>query len=367
MGQKNGRDTLSRKRDRGRVRRRILIVFVSLFFLFSITAGAIIGNFYTRSPFLRKLMKDYLNPSNIGAVLRTGDAFAPYAPNRQFSPQQHVITILLMGCDSDYYENRPVAVKGSNGRSDALLVTQIDFDHNTLHICSIPRDSAVHIPDHRGKSKVNAAHEWGGNQLAEQTVEQDFGIHSDYAVALHFGSFQKVVDAVHGVYLNVDKRLKYTDRWGGLYINLKPGYQHLTGYQAMGFVRMRHDATDFVREQRQHEFLEALKTQVTDPKNFFALPDVLNAITDDMQTDMTQGQMLSIIHWATQVPKQNIEVTILPSVAGRSYVYVDVPKATKMLADMFFNGDTSKVNLNVIPIRASLAMRQRTYSRNSHL
>lgn len=320
--------------------------------------GAVGGSFYARSPFIRKLVANYFTPHNIATVIRTRDVFAPYAISQQFSgPQQHSLILALLGCDSDYYNNKPLPIKGSPGRSDALLIAHVDFDNNTLNIVSIPRDSAVHIPGHRGYDKINAAHEWGRNPLTDQTLQEDFGITPDYTVALHFESFQKIVDSVGGVDLYVDKNLNYDDNWGNLHVHLKKGFQHLNGDQAMGFVRIRHSDNDLVREQRQHEFLEALRAKVMNPKAFLALPDILNTINDDIETNMSQGQMLALVHWATQLPQQNIHLAILPCVQGRSYVYIKPKEATKMLADMLYNGDTSKVTLNVVTPEQALALR----------
>ncbi|CCW34066.1 transcriptional attenuator, LytR family [Chthonomonas calidirosea] len=327
--------------------KRGLITIVSLVFL---SIGIIAGSFYARSPFIRKLVNNYFTPHNIASVIAHRDIFAPYAVSRQFQgQQQHNLIIALLGCDADYYNDKPVPIPGSPGRSDALLIAHVDFDNNTLNIVSIPRDSAVHIPGHRGFDKINAAHEWGRNALTDATLQQDFGINPDYTVALHFESFQKIVDAVGGVDLYVDKDLNYDDNWGHLHVHLKKGYQHLNGYQAMGFVRIRHCDNDLVREQRQHEFLEALRAKVTSPKTFLALPDILNTVADDIETNMSQGQMLALVHWATQLPQQNIHFSILPCVEGRSYVYIKPAEATKMLADMLYNGDTTKVSLNVVP------------------
>jgi LCP family protein required for cell wall assembly len=315
----------------------------------SLAVGTIAGNFYQRSSLVRALFQNFTDrPQNVFIAIKNLDPFAGFTPDQNFpANQQHTLNILVLGCDSDYYDNKPVAIKGTPGRSDAIMMAHLDFDKKTLQVLSIPRDTAVPIPGYRGFHKVNAAHSYGGNDLSTTTIRQDFGINADYTVSLDFDSFQKVVDAVHGVDLTVDKQLDYDDNWGNLHIHLKPGYQHLNGYHAMGFVRIRHTDDDLHRTERQHEFIEALRKKVMSPSNFWALPDVMNAITDDIKANMTQKQMLSLVHWATQLDKSNIHLSTLPSTEDPKFVYADPVKAPAMIADMFFNGDPKAVTLNV--------------------
>lgn len=318
--------------------------------------GAFAGNFFWRSPALRSMVFDYLTPSHLAQDIEHHDVFASYSPSLRFPQQyQHSMNLLVLGCDADYYPGKPIPIPTSEGRSDSIMLAHIDFDKDSVDIISIPRDTACNIPGHRGYDKINAAHEWGGNKLTDATIKQDFGIQPDFTVAAHFSSFQKIVNAVGGVDLYVDKPLNYDDNWANLHIHLKPGFQHLNGYQAMGFVRIRHSDNDIVREQRQQEFLEALKKKVESPADFNALPDVLNAITDNLRSNLDLGQMLALAHWAASVPKSNIHTYIVPSIQGPSFVYTDQDAARQMLAKVLYNGDASQIQFNLVPPPARLA------------
>lgn len=309
------------------------------------------------------------SPSNFWNVVVSGDPLITYTIDRQFPPEQrHTMNVLVLGCDSDYYDDKPVPIKGTNGRSDAIMVAHLDFDKNTINLLSIPRDTAVQIPGHRGYQKVNAAHAFGGNDLSTKTIQQDFGITSDYTVSLDFDSFKQVVDAVHGVDLTVDKKLDYDDNWANLHIHLKPGYQHLNGYHAMGFVRIRHTDDDFHRQERQHQFVEALRKKVTDPQNFMLLPDVLKAITDDLKSNLNQDQMLALVNWSRKLPKENIQLATLPGYEGRSFVYADPVKDAPIIAKLFFNGDVNQVTLHVgTRDQLALSNRKRRRRRRTHV
>ncbi|HLV81287.1 MAG TPA: LCP family protein [Chthonomonadaceae bacterium] len=267
------------------------------------------------------------------------DPTAAFTPDQQFpAEQQSSINVLLMGCDHDYEERRPVPIMSSPGRSDALLLAHVDFEHNLINVLSIPRDAAVRIPGH-GITKINAAHSIGGNDLSVETIRSVFGVQPDYYLSLNFEGFQKVVDALGGVDVTVRKPLNYDDNWGNLHVHLKPGFQHLNGYKAMGYVRIRHSDSDLMRAERQHEFLEALRSRVVEPSAFLKLPTALNALADNIQTNLKTEQMLTLANFARKLPRQNIQLATLPCLEGPSYVYIRVPQSTDVIRKMFFYDD----------------------------
>ena len=151
---------------------------------------------------------------------------------------ERYVRILMIGEDDTAKRN-----KDGNGLSDTLVVIAVDTETKDVRAISIPRDTRVEIPGH-GTSKINAAHVYGGPILTKQTVQNLLGVNINYYVKTNTSGLRDLVDLVGGVYIVVDKNMRYTDRRGGLYINLKasPEKQLLNGRQAEGFVRFRHDA-----------------------------------------------------------------------------------------------------------------------------
>ena len=71
----------------------------------------------------------------------------------------------------------------------------------------------------------------------------------NYLITVNFHGFKEVVDKLGGVWMDVDRRY-YNRNTGSAYdnyanIDLQPGYQKLTGGQALDFVRFRHTDDDF--------------------------------------------------------------------------------------------------------------------------
>jgi polyisoprenyl-teichoic acid--peptidoglycan teichoic acid transferase len=169
-------------------------------------------------------------------------------------------TIMILGSDKRFRD-----AKDERPHSDTIILLRVDPKRNFISVMSIPRDLRTTIPG-VGIDKINAAFERGGPRMTVRTVKQLLSLpgdpfHVNNVVVLDFGGFQRAVNYIGGVYVDVDRRY-FNDRTGpGGYaaINLQPGYQRLPGSDALDYVRYRHTDDDFVRAARQQGFLRALK------------------------------------------------------------------------------------------------------------
>lgn len=330
-----------------------------LFVLGCIGCGTVFGIFWSNSSLFRTIFSGLIRHPYV-TVTNLRDPLAGFKPELTLPPEkQHIINVLLLGCDSDYDTRKPVAIKGTNGRSDAIMIARVDFDAKTVKVLSIPRDTAVMVPN-KGLHKINAAHAIGGPELTQETIKSVFGLDTDYYVRLNFDGFQKVVDAVGGVDVNVHKPLNYDDNWGNLHVHLKPGMQHLNGYRAMGYVRIRHSDNDFMRAERQHEFLEALRDKVKQPSTFMKLPGAIEALTDNIKSNMTQDQMLTLGNFMRTLPRENIQLATLPCDEGKSFVYVKVPESEEVIRKLFYDGSPVSISINVPARGTATAMTKRS-------
>jgi LCP family protein required for cell wall assembly len=167
-------------------------------------------------------------------------------------------TLLLLGSDQRYADK----VAGLKPRSDTILLVRINPKTDTISVLSIPRDLKADIPGY-GSDKINAAFEDGGPRLTVRTIQRLFkGVTGkpfpiNNVLVVNFGSFKKAVDYIGGVYVDVDRR--YFNDNSGLdhyaTIDIQPGYQKLTGQDALDYVRFRHTDNDIVRAARQQDFL----------------------------------------------------------------------------------------------------------------
>lgn len=190
------------------------------------------------------------------------------------------INILVLGCDEREGETQ--------ARADVIIVATIRPEEKEVSLFSIPRDTRVSIEGH-GKDKINHAMAYGGVSLITNTVENFLGIQIDHAVKVNFDGFINVIDALGGVNIDVPERM-YKPLEA---IDLLPGYQTLYGEDALAFVRWRGDGLgDYGRIARQQQFIAALTEKVKSMSIGQAL-QVLDAVMDSIETDMSVREMTS--------------------------------------------------------------------------
>lgn len=255
------------------------------------------------------------------------------SPSKTF-PNQQAINLLVMGSDENRDTKKRISTKIT--RSDTIMLVRFNFATKQVSVLSIPRDTWVEIPGH-GKHKINAAHAIGGSELTMATIRDWVGVTSDSWVSINYRGFREAVDALGGVKIDVSKQLDYDDNWGDLHVHLKAGLQNLNGEQALGFVRIRKCDSDFGRIERQQQFMHALKLKLADPVTYAKAPDVLNAILDNVRSDMDYGQMLSLANWSRSLPSSNISMKTVPAKPCGNAVCADEAELRAIISQLFLN------------------------------
>ena len=197
------------------------------------------------------------------------------------------VNVLVLGVD-----NR----EGDIGRSDTIFVMSLDREENVATMLSIPRDSYVPIPG-RGWDKINHAYAYGKGKLTRRTVENLLNIEIDYLVEVDRKGVEKMIDAIGGVEIDVEKRMYYEDPWdddGGLVIDLEPGLQTLDGEEAIQYIRYRDKEGDIGRARRQQKFLAAAMDSIASPFTLVRLPRIAYACASGIETDMPMSEMVKL-------------------------------------------------------------------------
>ena len=244
-----------------------------------------------------------------------------------------VINILLIGQDRRPGETR--------ARSDSMILCTINREKKTIVLTSFMRDLYVQIPGY-GNNRINASYAWGGMELLNKTLEQNFGVYIDGNVEVDFEQFAEIVDLLGGVpmelradeaqYINIDTQSSLTE-----------GFQQLTGKQALSYSRIRNlDAdADFSRTNRQRKVLDALFRQVKDA-GLVRLLGLLDEVLPMVTTDMGNGE---ILNYATKVfpvlSGSSISSQRVPAdgayqgamIDGMSVLVADMDKTRQMLID----------------------------------
>ena len=239
-------------------------------------------------------------------------------------------TVMIMGVDER---------ADDVGRSDTLMIATLDPDKNQAALLSVPRDTRVKIKGH-GFDKINAAYAYGGRKLTQETIESLLNTHIDHYIKINVHGFTKIIDALGGIDIDVEKRMYYEDPWdddGGLYIDLQPGMQHMDGKTAITYVRYRDEEGDIGRIKRQQNFMKAVMDKLVSPTIIPKLPAIVSAVSNSVETDMSVSEILSFLGTLQDAKDNGLKSEMLPGkpvyIEGISYWVPDISKTRQILAN----------------------------------
>jgi len=266
------------------------------------------------------------------AFRRKAQFTLPFMPRRQ--------NILLLGVDSNGSNTDP----WTGTRSDTIVLLNIDPKTHSVNAISIPRDSKVYLPNEYGVQKINAAHALGGIKLTKNTVEETLGVKVDRYVVVSDEAVKKLVDALGGVPIYVEKRMNYNDYSGQLHIHLSKGLNVLDGRQAVGYLRFRHDGLgDIGRTQRQQWFLRGLLEKIQTPQAIAKIPEMLNIATTYVKTDLSLYEMSQYAALAKSFDISKIQVATLPGSPNKkgsvSYWILDPDKTQEVINRLVYRDE----------------------------
>ncbi|MDH3724288.1 MAG: LCP family protein [Thermoleophilia bacterium] len=236
------------------------------------------------------------------------------AATRPATPGEPV-NVLLIGSDV-----RPDST--GNGLSDSLILVRLDKKRGFVSMLSFPRDLYTDVPGY-GFTKINNAYGFGGAEKAIETIQGLTGQDVNHYVNVDFDGFRNLVDAVDGVYIDVDRRY-FNDNSGPgpsyEAIDLEPGYQRLRGEEALDYVRYRHTDSDFARARRQQKFLAELKRQTKQFGNLRKFREFAGIFGENVVTSVDSvREMISLIELALVTPDDRIaRIGITGGVADRN-------------------------------------------------
>jgi LCP family protein required for cell wall assembly len=260
-----------------------------------------------------------------------------------------VMTILAVGTDA----------RGNNydyGLGDVIRLIRVDFVNPKVTVLEFPRDLWVEIPDiadnlkGQDHEKLNQAYLYGnpgfgytddpaqGPGLMARTLTLNFGTNIDHYAAVNMRTFEKIVNAVGGIDINLPQAVDgrtVDDRNGRLLF--KAGEQHLDGPRALMLARIRIRGT-FARADNQNRVLCALRDKLTTPKVVTKIPQLIQSFQGAIQTDLTPAQLGQLACLGTQLQPGNIVFASFPEedfTATR--IYDPVFKGRVFIWDVDFN------------------------------
>lgn len=220
-----------------------------------------------------------------------------------------------------------------NGKNitDTMIFVSLNQNTGKVVLISLPRDIWIE----EIKAKINAAYNFGGSSTAKRIVGDVLGQKINYAIVLNFDGFEKAVDILGGIEINVKNSFddylypiagKENDLCNGdktlkcryEYLHFDAGVQMMYGKTALKYVRSRHsegeEGTDFARVARQQQFLQAFKEKLLSSdtyKNKEKLKGLYQVYKDYTLTDIKENQYGRLAILAANINWKDIKSSVL--------------------------------------------------------
>lgn len=283
-------------------------------------------------------LKSVADEEGINSSVIRSIFFNTKPPLNKFEDRTNVLILGIGGGDHE----------GSD-LSDMMLLISLNWQKKDAVMVSIPRDlwmeslkDRINTSYHYGQEKKTG----GGLVLAKAMVEEAVGQPVHYGFMIDFSGFQKLVDLVGGIDINIDKSFTddlypiagkendlcngdplFTCRYEKLKFN--QGVEYMTGERVLKYVRSRHaegtEGTDFARSRRQQQVILALKQKIFSTafvwNNMSRWKELTKIYDDTTETDMKIGEQLAFFKSFLGINSQSIRRIILD--------YGDVTKKIK--------------------------------------
>jgi len=270
--------------------------------------------------------------------------------------------VLLLGGDSG---------AGRVGlRPDSLSVASIDADTGETVLFGLPRN-LLNFPFPEGsimdeqfpdgydcgsQCELNSLATWAedheslfagydnpGIEATKQGVEGITGLEINYYAMVNMRGFQRLVNAVGGVTLNVRDRIPIGGK-DDITGYIEPGKRTLNGFETLWFARSRVAADDYSRMARQKCVMNAMLHQLSPRTVVLKFGEIAEASRALITTDLPQGEVDRFMGLALDARNQPMRtVSFVPPMISTSNPDMDkIHAAVKRAIDRSEGNGTEK-------------------------
>ena len=300
--------------------RRLIVILLVLFL-------AIGGGVYL-------LLNSVVQPPSVPNFIRPVPSVPgerPIPPPEIIAPtnsnEREIYTLLIAGIDEF-------------NLADTMMLVAVHTVTQEIHVVNIPRDTMIDVS--WAGPKINSVIAWTNVYRLMDEIEKITGFLPDNYITVNLPAFERLVDTLAGdrggIEFNVPIRMVYDDPYANppLHINFSPGYQLLTGRQALEVMRFRNnnDGTGFPvpdlgRIQTQQAFLHTVARELLQLQSLTRLGALAEIFVEEVNTNLSLGTIAWYAREMYQMDSDNIFFHTMPSevdvwVRGGSYVLIEM-------------------------------------------
>jgi len=248
--------------------------------------------------------------------------------------------------------------------TDSIMIAHLDIKKNKVALVSLPRDLWVSLPTKSGEdfhSKINAVYQIGlfpktfpdvnvkkegSTDVLKSSIKTITGLTIDNVVTVDFAGFEKAVDALGGIDVQVQKtfddyeypidgkekdtcdkkdqeledalKLATSSAIGVAptafpcrfeQLHFDAGKVHMDGATALKYVRSRHslqDGSDFGRAARQQQFVKAVKDKLLNVSILANVFPLMDKLKDHISMDVSSDELKKFVAEAKDISAYKI-------------------------------------------------------------
>lgn len=226
-------------------------------------------------------------------------------------PEDGRYNVLLLGGDS--------GASRVGTRPDTIMLASVDADTGQAAMFGFARDTEnINFRDGsvmkalmpegwncRDQCLLNGLYTWAtehqarfpkdvkdpGALATKEAVEALSGLTVHYYVMVDLKGFQRLIDAVGGLDINVKKRTPIGGGTSAISGYIEPGVQHLDGYHALWYARSRTRSSNDERMARQRCVLTAISRQLSPQSVLVKFKDIAGVSGSVLQTDIPESDL----------------------------------------------------------------------------
>lgn len=334
------------------VGKKIVAALIVIFAL-AITGAAA---YFVNEMWVTQEQLDVYDADFAGEIKRHDEVISPDATDSEDGKEasEELNSDRKKGCYTFLVAARDVA----SGCTDVIIVGMFDTEKGKINMVSIPRDTLIN----KGLLKVNTAYQGdlasGGNGIDGllKEMKKILGFDIDSYAIVDVEAVAKLIDAIGGVYFDVPMDMIYKDGSQGLDINIKAGYQKLSGEDAVKVLRFRKGYAngDLGRINVQHDFIKAMAEQILDLGNIPNLGAAIDIYQEHVQSNLSAGNILFYAKHFLEMDMNNIQFVDMPQMRGgivnnMSFIFINPDKWVNVINEYLnpYKDDITTRNLSI--------------------
>ena len=230
-------------------------------------------------------------------------------PSGEYQENKNIINIMVIGTDMRLVNT------DDKGRADMTMLVSVNTEKKTVNLISFERALGMPVS---GKKDVllNSLMNEGGPELIVEDISKCFLVGIEGFVHIDYDAFVQAVDAIGGIDLEFDQaeanhfnaRITLDPRSSFAAV---PGDNHLGGYEALIYCRLRDSDDNWGRQARTRSVMTAImkKAQTLSIKQ---LNNLVDTVLPLISTDLTELRIAKLLLDVPSMLKYDVRGLSIP-------------------------------------------------------